>query len=1071
MRKDKRLIGRGSEVLMNEKLFKIIKQLETLSLNKDDKLISNPDEEKGLWIDPSSEDDLKYYKNGQWHLFYKNKFKITTEILEPYMPKDPVPGQLWINDGILMYFDGMKWMVIKAGDINKEEFNISNYYDFVLIDPLIEQGNLIVDSTAGRPIEKSQFLIPNEKTTKFFIDGFINKDYDRVTNVAIQYETARMKNKIAAAAHINPSNLIDIEKKLILIDKSPSGNLVRINTHNCEIYGMTHGRGRLLLQEVDYIRTSGNYIKLRERAQKKFDFLLIIRYIFGKTTHKGKMLSQEIDIKNNTSSSIRIKDDPLEYRYFIAQDGLIQTIDRDAYTIQGDQLILNNIKKDKNTQILSFHFDNLLDRGVVEDSKITIPNEEDQRVIIILENNKGYKIISSEVKNEEVILENINNGSYYILFKEDRNPNKKSLKYKESGIVEDGKIITDIIGREKILLTIDGYIIPKTEYSIDYAEKEIKINPKYDYQSYVIYNDNDNNILLDEKIKDVIIPLNLNDDIRYNKTIAYIDEHIICDNSTVLSYNLPAKGEPNEIRKVVNASGSPKWYIYSKGEWERLVQPRKKTIDIIKPNSNINKPNRVEVYNKYDHNEIRMEVKRSISKYFNIPQNEIKDLKIEVYKNKVIATSVGEQFNFLINEVEIKIPDYVYSYEIDLLKKTYKNKVDQNTSEYLEGKIIETINKEIKQTNIHNRLRVLTDLDLTKDTAIVKVVQDNSLDGYKDYKEGVGILEHLEFTINSYSEGDNIINVSNHFDGDQLRTYSYRFASHIDKPRKIKEMEIDLKNNDKGFMIDYYKYYEPRSNELSVYLDGVKQYDFLETSNKSFKFKGEYKEGDPRFAKLICVSEPTEKDNSISCQREIVELSKETPGMFNTYKTNIDLFPGYNRIFIDGIRQSPESYEILDANTIILKNINKKLSCSSKMLIEHKNDLSINEHTIYINGPLKGGIIDINKYEIDHSILETGEELLIYIDGVLLGNQYIIDRETESIIITSEVAQYIGKNMVYYEAVIEHQKAIEKYMEMLESEDLEWKEKEKVLQKINDLEEVISKYNINDTISIMFEWR
>jgi hypothetical protein len=146
-------IGRESEVLYNQELYRIFEALKNMAtpkpdLNADPPILpidpiigpSNPTE-GALWF---TGQELKYFQSGAWKLLFGDKFKMISDICSPTTPEAPIIGQLWLNGGILTYYDGTDWKPVKA--VNAEaELDLSVFEQFLIISPLLVSGNLVSD--------------------------------------------------------------------------------------------------------------------------------------------------------------------------------------------------------------------------------------------------------------------------------------------------------------------------------------------------------------------------------------------------------------------------------------------------------------------------------------------------------------------------------------------------------------------------------------------------------------------------------------------------------------------------------------------------------------------------------------------------------------------------------------------------------------------------------------------------------------------------------------------------------------------------------------------------------------
>lgn len=140
-------IGRQNETLLNEEHYNIFKILEPyLKAGSPNDPSTGPVSGQGIdgikegamWIDRNldpTNSDLKYYSNGQWNLFFKDRFKITGDIISIDEPSEPIEGQLWIDSqGVLNYYHKGVFKPIKAvPDNSYENVNLQGFEDFIFM--------------------------------------------------------------------------------------------------------------------------------------------------------------------------------------------------------------------------------------------------------------------------------------------------------------------------------------------------------------------------------------------------------------------------------------------------------------------------------------------------------------------------------------------------------------------------------------------------------------------------------------------------------------------------------------------------------------------------------------------------------------------------------------------------------------------------------------------------------------------------------------------------------------------------------------------------------------------------
>lgn len=262
-------------------------------------------------------------------------------------------------------------------------------------------------------------------------------------------------------------------------------------------------------------------------------------------------------------------------------------------------------------------------------------------------------------------------------------------------------------------------------------------------------------------------------------------------------------------------------------------------------------------------------------------------------------------------------------------------------------------------------------------------------------------------------------------------------------------MTFKLKRSDISF-----DRYEPNVGALSVWVNGVRQYDITENvDGYTFTIP------QPVCGQVhYCIETREEGTDDIIAQREVLDNTNTVPGCVNVYRTEKPLFPGVVSVYIDGIRQSKDSYSIIDCNTLMINDNNTKLVGSEgnnypietfpgiadvngdskwagidhstfrytvkegdpeypywckahnageanpmpdRILVEVRQDFGRNEKTINFEDR-NGGVNDIfvgangDFPQIPENILDTNDEVLIFLNGLFYGmamnNGYTLDK-------------------------------------------------------------------------------
>lgn len=256
------------------------------------------------------------------------------------MPSNPVTGQLWIYNDILMYFDGSEWKPIKATALSDGQWPSSIFEDFKIVTPLHRDGDVVMNTNPDDydyegfnvlypdndkwqhqnydlpeiddpgeevlrdPNAKSQYLIPNIRTDRVFLDENHDLSYEAQSSVCIQYPTPFVHDKVVSAVHINPGKITKMTKRLIKVDKE--NPTIYVSAYQTEFYGYRAGEyeGHFLIESND--QDYGDYIPVDDRiilnghAAQNFDYVLSITYEFTWAKADG-LLQRHLGAEATTS--------------------------------------------------------------------------------------------------------------------------------------------------------------------------------------------------------------------------------------------------------------------------------------------------------------------------------------------------------------------------------------------------------------------------------------------------------------------------------------------------------------------------------------------------------------------------------------------------------------------------------------------------------------------------------------------------------------------------------------------------------------------------------------------------
>lgn len=361
-------IGRQSEQFLNEELITLFEALKYVPYDKvqhEQEMPPGAQVKGALNVQPS-EEALYYWDNHDWTPFFKSKFQIIDQMLLETCPSTPVVGQLWLNNGVLYYFDGMDWHPVKTIEADDNQWASGAFADFEIVSPLNPVGQQTIDvdeaelrasgtyvtgqyaryyyqneldyenkdSTLASdtkwypgwespeleeptPItldatRKSQFLIPNLKTDRVFLDNGFSLSYEKVSSVCFQYPTVDVLGKTVTGVHVNPGKLTGLTKRLIKVDKLNA--TIAVPPYNTEFYGFRNGEpgGDFLVPSTsqdhgDYV-PAGDHIILNYHTNQNYDYVLAITYTFTWIKADGTMSRHKPSDISNTFYLTNLRD-------------------------------------------------------------------------------------------------------------------------------------------------------------------------------------------------------------------------------------------------------------------------------------------------------------------------------------------------------------------------------------------------------------------------------------------------------------------------------------------------------------------------------------------------------------------------------------------------------------------------------------------------------------------------------------------------------------------------------------------------------------------------------------------
>ena len=243
-------LGRQGEQLMNDKLFKAYNRIKYIGngLNTPRQEYQAPIQDYSLWVSRlTGKDVLNVYNQASrtWSPMFEGYYH---PINLREQPLYPVEGQLMIdNNGVLRYYEDKQWKVVgaaNADDLSSALMGVDNF--------------LIMPNMAPLTGTTRDYVVPVARVGKLFDNKkFIPKDEYFENNIRITYpRTDGSPEERVSWVHVNPAFLYDTRKRLIkIIDSIKDNNYyVSTPTTNTEFYGFTLGNptGTLLRYIQNY---------------------------------------------------------------------------------------------------------------------------------------------------------------------------------------------------------------------------------------------------------------------------------------------------------------------------------------------------------------------------------------------------------------------------------------------------------------------------------------------------------------------------------------------------------------------------------------------------------------------------------------------------------------------------------------------------------------------------------------------------------------------------------------------------------------------------------------------------
>lgn len=988
-------VGRSSEELYNSELYKLFEVLQHIIDEPSDAALGPLTNREGaIWLDRASGGNLKFKDDGIWKTVFDDKFRMISEILSPEEPSRPVSGQLWLQDGILMYFSGSEWLPVKSVNV-ASEFNLSAFEQFLIISPIQASGKLVVNensSNAARVQKLYQeeiFNVTSVATTYTLANGSF---YMGTNAINIYVDGKKMpksyfqevnETTIRITKDVEENRVVPPNKKvLVVIEYMNKAAYDQIDLTSTVLLEPSDTSSQFLLPSVMYDRffidgmNVTNYKEISDVAieypsgnlQGKFASAIHVNP--KKLTNVKKRLFKI----NRTNPIIPVTETFTEYYGIKGGIGkcLLKAKENTEYfsVAQGIQLSPATAALYDFVETITYEFKDVKGTGSLVKGNVNL--------------SETTSIYIGDISDPLCVFAQ---GLYL-----DSDP--------ANYVYEDGFLKLKLENKMDISVIAFSKKETGTITQLNTAQKGIvAINQTYNRPLVFVYGENLEWSLANYEVDAV------------NKKKIYVK-----DTKVGMKYAIVETKTLDPEEEMFFLSGTTQKDLYSQDCYITI------------PEGSISE----------DDNIILFVNGLLISK---------KDITIDSANNRI---DVFGGFREGLDYVILKDPsdrflfsDYVSFNTIPLKKRSDMTLVYIENQLATDAKAVYT--SRLPEKGYDGEVKQLI-LNESTDWYYY-----NSLKGWVKITD-VAEIKLLDGSAASYVSDEYTINVLQNFGQKNCVYYSYQYANSVEQPL-LRGVIKTLESKDE-YKTAFNHVFPINKNALAIWQNGLRQYPdttgnledfngYLEIGNSKFKMPN------PVDGIMFYVVEKPEGSETKSCERQVLTRADIVEGYTNVFKTDIPLLPGNVRVFVSGLRQPESAFTILDNNLIkindeILAYANNfpteqiQLEDGSyleinhihpdNILIEVRQDLSLKEITLPIrySGQSEWSVAARNPEDITkggdglpESILNSKDFIMIYINGMAYGKDYRVDLDQGKILLTNDtITSCLGKDPIdeYFKA-------------------------------------------------------
>lgn len=1003
--------GRFSEEFYNNSLYELHKIIEHINdMPEDPNIGPYTDKNGALWLDRTDKGgELKYNENGVWTPLFYEKFRLICEILSDTEPINPVTGQLWINNGILYYYSGYDWIPAKAANI-ETNFNFSAFEHFLIISPIEASGKKVIKNEVDMSTLNRETIVQNQ-----IVSGSAIKKYEIQQG---EYEVGSnslqvfVNGKKLPASFVKQNNSIEVEIiNLFEEDKN-------LEQYNVDIVYINNGISICIDETYSQVLLPNEYL------DKVFLNGLI-----------------------NTEYT-KVSDISIEYPTNFLTDKTLSVTHVNPKRLIDIQKIFFNV--DKTSRFLP-----------ISETSVELYGIKNGVGTLLLESEKDYKITSTGINLLDKTLDNYD-IIQAVIYKFDNNSSSfGSLVKKEVDLSTESSIYIGYIDEPDNLAIFTSGL---------FLEQITNGNKNYYYDNEYIYIDTRDKVDLDviywtKKEDGFYTPESSETKCKikpkktYNHPLFFVNGLNFSEGTspiTLVDYTIEMDSN-GEITYVIEKPMDNQSFAYAIVETLTYDENNEVEENMILKNEICVADERNECYidlSEYTDEEISA-FNNHIILFINGLLISKSDINFDINNKRIIIKSNNIEKDMEYTLLYDKFDRHIFSNTLSFNSIVLKEKAD-SILVFIQGYYIGEVNSlycyDLPSTGKVNEIKQLISTD---DLYIYKNEQWNLVED--DAKK-----ETLKACCEGFYFDNYTVTFFKNHSQDKCLYYAYKYANAVEKT--LKRGMIYTKKGQETFYIPFSHMYTPTKNNLFIWQNGLRQYPntstdlnnlngYLELASNKFKI------ADTMDGTLVYIVEPLEKGELKACESYIVKKEDILESKNHlTIKTNLDLRTNNVRVYISGIRQPKETYQIVDNHTIMFyyscaigdnfpeqfilhneKLINLILEHPDSVLIETRPDNTLQEITIPIRYP-KQKVFSIKKRneedvtlggdELPNSLFYSTDLIVIYINGLIYSGEYYIDEIKGTITLLDEtttnllgvdpINEYFNENPDAKQRWIEH---------------------------------------------------